>query len=706
MGILKTIVSATIIDFDKVWWGISKSIMQIIDWIGQAFNFIVGESRVSEEGGKISTVNNIFESLFSNPEAKINTTYWIIALGCIILMGAFIAIGAIKAQFTDDVPKSLGKMSGKAFVGVVKIVCLPLVFWLALIAVGVIFNFFISAMSVGSPGTSIAQQICDACNQTGKSIPFNTAYDASKMSTDKGSFQYLLCILSGSFLIVTLTTCCISLTKRFIEVFFYYLVAPVAIARVPIDDGKSFDLWKENTVAKLLGAAGIIIAMYLYYKIMPAFIDAVKQSGLFVIPGQGADSINVVGNIIIIMFLIGGSAVPASASMMFAQLISQGAGQNEANNMMHTQQMMGNAFRMATAIGGKTIAGALMAGGGGIAAGAASAGAAASGLMSGVGGAGAAAGATAGSLAMTGRALGGSAKLKDLAAPTSEATPSESAPMSGDLTVPDGATDKAMAAPIGALSEGKGLAGEIADTAPEATANTALVLSGNDSMPDGEQENASPFAVGIKTPRSMRQIWNKDKAKRKTLGKNQNLAALGFGGMIGIGSRRMISFARAVVSNPFRALGSKINASFGNTKKGIHRRQSAADSTYKNQLKFEAKKAEVQLKSLDTIDKKWNADIGSGGGVAEKRINKEVDDLQSRVADFDNKYAHIKKANPDLYSAYRQQSFGNEYSKVKRRLDSLKDNKNLGTSVEKGLERLDKISDGTYGDNNKEGDKN
>lgn len=46
MGISQLTLAGAIIDWDKIWWGICKSIMQIIDWIGGAFDFLIGANPV------------------------------------------------------------------------------------------------------------------------------------------------------------------------------------------------------------------------------------------------------------------------------------------------------------------------------------------------------------------------------------------------------------------------------------------------------------------------------------------------------------------------------------------------------------------------------------------------------------------------------------------------------------------------------------
>lgn len=357
------------IDLDKLWWSICSGLMKIIDWLEQTFNFLIGVDKVDQAGGTGESagegagLNSLFQNIFNGAGGKVSMTtiYLHIMVFCAALLLIFVGIGAIKSQFSKSPTESLANLGMKSLFAFIKMICIPAVFFVAIGAMTVIFEYLVMAMSQGTRDESIAQSLCNSCftpSGDAEKIDFFASYDGADTGTvlwaieEGAKFDYLMCILSSAFLMVTLVTVSISLTKRIIEIFFYYLTAPIAICRTPLDDGKSFELWKDNVISKFLSAGGIIIALYLYYAILPIFTDSVDTW----VKGGGD---NMVGAVLKLLFIIGASAVPASASMMMSQLISQGAGQNESNNMMHTQQMLGNAMRATTAIGGKAFMGAL-----------------------------------------------------------------------------------------------------------------------------------------------------------------------------------------------------------------------------------------------------------------------------------------------------------------------------------------------------------
>lgn len=95
MEIMQTaLAEVNFIDWNKIWWGICRSILQVIDWIGGAFDFLIGASPVlpAEGGGTEQTTTNVLESILTGEGSKINATYWYIGLACIAIMGVYLAV--------------------------------------------------------------------------------------------------------------------------------------------------------------------------------------------------------------------------------------------------------------------------------------------------------------------------------------------------------------------------------------------------------------------------------------------------------------------------------------------------------------------------------------------------------------------------------------------------------------------------------------
>ena len=356
--------------FDRMWWAICRSLMNIINLLEKAFKFVVGAQEVvgadsevlSAESG--DTLSYMFTRIFGST-GPFKSLYWQMVVLFVSLMVIFVIIGVIRAQFTKEPMESMKKMVGTSFWSMFKMVLVPIFFFLALLLTAQIFNFLLKAMDISSEN-SIAETLCDCfCegDAAKRDISFNSSYNAiSEDYLSKEKFDFTLCILTSACLIVTIATAVIAVTKRFIKIFMYYITAPMVLSKSMLDDGKSWELWKDNLLAQLLGAGGVIIAMYLFIQIVPEVVDLIDRT----FANKPAAEQGVAA-ILKIVFILGMSTVPASATAFVAQLVTQGAGQNESNDLMHAQQMLGNGMRLAGLAAGKALSGGLsaLAGGGG-----------------------------------------------------------------------------------------------------------------------------------------------------------------------------------------------------------------------------------------------------------------------------------------------------------------------------------------------------
>ena len=104
-------------NLDNLWWDICSGFMQIIDWLDQAFSFLIGAVPMTENGtgGQSENISNLFVAIFNGDNGGVSMTklYLYIMGACVLLLGAFVAIGAIKSQFTKDATDSLAQIGEK-----------------------------------------------------------------------------------------------------------------------------------------------------------------------------------------------------------------------------------------------------------------------------------------------------------------------------------------------------------------------------------------------------------------------------------------------------------------------------------------------------------------------------------------------------------------------------------------------------------------
>ena len=657
------------ISLDKLWWGICSGLLKIVDWLNQAFFFLVGADTVDVAGnqGHGSNINNLFVNIFqgNGRTTSIGMIYVYIMGGAVIFMGIMFAIGAIKVQFTKDPEDSTFALLKKTGFGLLKMIWIPAVFYVALQGMGYIFTFLIDVMSKGTESTSLAQTICNACYEGTRVAPsFNAEYDKDTME----GFNYLMCILASAFLVVTLVTVCISLVKRIIEVFFYFLTAPIAVCRTPVDDGKSFDLWKENVIAKLLSAGGIIIAMYLYFAILPFLTDAIDVWQNNVTTDADMTTRKVIGSVIKILFVIGGSAVPASASMQMAQLISQGAGQNEANNMMHTQQMMSNAMRVAT---GALTHGALGAlGGGGAVAGKLGSGAVngakgATGAMMGAsaGGSGESGAFTNSGIARAGAtamaAFGGMAGAGASSAPAATPAPTGAPTPSGA----GGASDTAFNPKTPGAQGATNAFGAVSGTPASADTPDSNASSADNRTPSGSSVTNTPSFLG-RVGSNVAKSWSGGKTKMRSTS-----PFLGFAGKIGAGAvvvtKGLAGTALAVPKAVAQSVGSKISQTKGARHLSNRLQERKAGKEIKKDQKFQDKLDARTEGKYKNLDKAMKADMeGYTKNYTSEYMNAKMANYEARANKVEQFLNSQKNWKDERKQEYRRSQLENEANRI------------------------------------------
>ena len=141
----------------------------------------------------------------------------------------------------------------------------------------------------------------------------------------------------------------VTFIQRIFDIVLLYMVAPVSVSTIPVDDGNRFRIWRDMTISKVLSAYGIILSMNLFFIIIPQlnnimfFNDAFKDG------------------IVKILFLIGGAFAVTKSNLVIAQLTGNTAGQNETQQLMRNMQTGGNIAKATLGVGA-TAVGAILGG--------------------------------------------------------------------------------------------------------------------------------------------------------------------------------------------------------------------------------------------------------------------------------------------------------------------------------------------------------
>lgn len=158
-------------------------------------------------------------------------------------------------------------------------------------------------------------------------------------------FNYVIGLLGSIVILIMFTLSSLTFIQRIFDVILLYIISPISISTIPLDEGNKFKVWKDLLISKILSAYGVILVMNLFFLIIPQiyrirFFDDGFQNG-----------------VVLILFLIGGSYAVTKASRIIQQLCGSSAGGNELFQMLYNIRT-GLAFtRRTTAIVGGATAG-------------------------------------------------------------------------------------------------------------------------------------------------------------------------------------------------------------------------------------------------------------------------------------------------------------------------------------------------------------
>lgn len=126
------------------------------------------------------------------------------------------------------------------------------------------------------------------------------------------TFLYLPSMIASIGLMIAMVVAIINLAKRVYEIVLLYIVLPVSMSTIAVDDGARFKIWRETFITKIVLAYGTVFSVNIFILILP-FISKMK------IPGVS----NFANSMFLIFMIIGGALVIPAGQTLFARLFGQ-----------------------------------------------------------------------------------------------------------------------------------------------------------------------------------------------------------------------------------------------------------------------------------------------------------------------------------------------------------------------------------------------
>lgn len=155
----------------------------------------------------------------------------------------------------------------------------------------------------------------------------NNVPDDYGCPSDVRKYNIIAQIFGTWFMLFAIFMIGITLVQKIIELFFLFVLSPIVMIVMVIDDGKAAFIWKDMVIAKFLASTGTLIGYYIFMSVTQILLS----SGL-----NSLDTANFTRSLFIILFLCGGGLATMAFSDIVAAFVGESAGLREGMSSMRS----------------------------------------------------------------------------------------------------------------------------------------------------------------------------------------------------------------------------------------------------------------------------------------------------------------------------------------------------------------------------------
>ena len=302
--------------------------LKVIDGIMEIFSAIAGVTDVTYQGERV----NIIEFIVG--DSTVGTIFWCVFILAVGLTCIFTIVALVKNMIANN--RNITTIIGKFFLALLGTLAMVVVVILGILISNAILVLVSEIFEIGNT-TKLSNSIFNACvgdwvngysineiNVSTLSVrkifgDYNTAAFGIWPTSWKNNgmvnpdtFLYLPSMIASIGLMIAMVVAIINLAKRVYEIVLLYIVLPVSMSTIAIDDGARFKIWRETFVTKIVLAYGTVFSVNICILILP-FISKMK------IPGVS----NFANSMFLIFMIIGGALVIPAGQTLFARLFGQ-----------------------------------------------------------------------------------------------------------------------------------------------------------------------------------------------------------------------------------------------------------------------------------------------------------------------------------------------------------------------------------------------
>lgn len=315
--------------------------LRLIDGIMEIFSAIAGITDVTVSGQKV----NIIEYLVG--DATVGIIFWCVFILAVGLTCIFGIVALVKNMIANN--KNVSSIIGKVGLSLLGTMAMLVVVILGILIANSILTLVAEIFQIGNT-TKLSNALFNACagewiNGYSMSEVDITSCSVSKIMGDynatvfgiwptswkcngminPNSFLYLPSMIASIALMIAMVVAIINLAKRIYEIVLMYIVMPVSMATLPLDDGARFKVWRETFITKIILAYGTVFSVNIFVLLLP------------LLSKMHVDGVGSFGNSMFLIFMIiGGAMVIPAGQNLFARLFGQADDMHAGGSFLHS----------------------------------------------------------------------------------------------------------------------------------------------------------------------------------------------------------------------------------------------------------------------------------------------------------------------------------------------------------------------------------
>lgn len=315
--------------------------LRLIDGIMEIFSAIAGITDVTVQGERV----NIIEYLVG--DSTVGTIFWCVFILAVGLTCIFGIVALVKNMIANN--RNVSSIIGKIGLSLLGTMAMLLVVILGILISNSLLTLVAEIFQIGNTtklsnalfnacvgewlnGFSVAEiditncsvsQILGDYNATALGI-WPTSWKCNGM-VNPNTFLYLPSMIAAIALMIALVVAIINLAKRVYEIVLLYIIMPVSMATLPLDDGAKFKMWRETFVTKIILAYGTVFSVNIFILLLP------------LLSRMHIDGVGGFGNSMFIIFMIiGGAMVIPAGQNLFARLFGTADDMHAGGSFLHS----------------------------------------------------------------------------------------------------------------------------------------------------------------------------------------------------------------------------------------------------------------------------------------------------------------------------------------------------------------------------------